>query len=147
MPVRARRHESEQIADAIHSAAIRLLRRVRREDERAGIGPGQLSALSVVVFGGPMRLTDLARAEQVKPPTITRIVAALEREGLVERRGDEGDARVFVIEATSRGRRLMEEGRRRRVERLAGGVARFSREQRQVLREAAELLKRLAVEI
>ena len=147
MPRRASEKEAEAIADALHSAAIRLLRKVRREDDRSGIGPGQMSALSVIVFGGAMRLTDLARAEHVKPPTVTRIVAALEREGLVTRKADEADARAFVIEATARGRKLMEEGRRRRVVRLAGGVALLSRQDRSVLRDAAELLKKLAAEI
>ena len=66
------------VADALHSAAIHLLRGVRKEDERTGVGPARLSALSVLVFAGPMRLTELARTEQVKPPTMTKVVAGLE---------------------------------------------------------------------
>ncbi len=66
------------VADAVHSAAIHLLRGVRKEDERTGVGPARLSALSVLVFAGPMRLTELARIEQVKPPTMTKVIAGLE---------------------------------------------------------------------
>jgi len=131
----------------LHSAAIRLLRRVRKEDDKAGIPPGQLSALSVLVFGGAMRLTDLAAAEHVKPPTMTKIVAALETAGLVRRTADRTDARATVLEATARGQKLMQEGRRRRIERLAAGVGRLPREQRETLRRASEIVGRLAAEI
>src|SRR6185503_11610168 len=86
-------------ADALHSAAIHLLRRIRKEDDRTGITPGRLSALSVLVFAGPMRLTDLARAEHVKPPTMTRIVAALEAGQLAQRTSHETDGRSMRIEA------------------------------------------------
>ena len=103
----------------LHSAAIHLLRRVREEDEEAGVGPARLSALSVLVFGGPQRLTDLARAEQVRPPTMTKVVTGLEAAGLARRIADPGDARAIRVEATARGQRLLVEGRRRRVERLA----------------------------
>src|SRR5690349_25156897 len=79
------RSESLELADRLHSAAIHLLRRLRREDDASGLPAPQLSALSVIVFGGPIALGDLAKAEQVRPPTITRVVAALEADGLVER--------------------------------------------------------------
>src|SRR5687767_3335486 len=98
------------IADVLHSAAIHLLRTVRREDARSGLSPARLSALSIVVFAGPMRMTDLARAEQVRPPTMTSIVAGLEQDGLVRRRMDAADARATRIEATARGVRLMHAG-------------------------------------
>ena len=91
------------VADALHSAAIHLLRGVRKEDERSGVGPARLSALSVLVFAGPMRLTELARVEQVKPPTMTKVVAGLEAAGLVRRRADAEDARAVRLEATARG--------------------------------------------
>src|SRR5688572_4173141 len=110
---------NRRTADALHSAAIHLLRGVRKEDIHTGIGPARLSALSVLVFAGPMRLTDLARIEQVKPPTMTKVVAGLEAGGLVRRRADEEDARAVRLEATARGTKLLQEGRRRRVERLA----------------------------
>src|SRR4030095_3574493 len=110
------------VADALHSAAIHLLRGVRKEDERAGIGPARLSALSVLVFAGPMRLTELARLEQVKPPTMTKVITGLEAVGLVSRHVDPADARAVRLEATARGTKLLQEGRRRRVNRLAAGL-------------------------
>ena len=134
----------ERIADALHSAAIHLLRRVRKEDERTGISPARLSALSVLVFGGPMRLTDLARAEQVKPPTMTRIVAGLEADGLVRRRGVSGDARAISLEPTARGIKVMQEGRRRRVQRLAAALENLPAHEQEALARAAALVERVA---
>src|SRR5260370_2502082 len=76
------------VADQLHSAAIRLLRRVRLEDDGMGLTAPLASALSVIVFGGPLPIGALARAEQVRPPTISRVVAQLERRGPVARGGD-----------------------------------------------------------
>src|SRR5262245_34793888 len=132
------------VADAIHSAAIHLLRGVRKEDEQAGIGPARLSALSVLVFGGPMRLTDLARSEQVKPPTMTKIVAGLERSGFVRRRIDPNDARAINLEATARGSKLLQAGRERRIRRLADALRRATPDELSVLANAAAILERVS---
>jgi DNA-binding MarR family transcriptional regulator len=133
----------EETADRLHSAAIHLLRRVRREDESAGLGPARLSALSVIVFGGPIRISDLARAEQVRTPTITPIAAALERDGLVTRARDASDARAVVLRATQKGKRLLAEGRSRRVRHLAGELRGLTAAERRGLRDAADILLRL----
>src|SRR5215210_3415469 len=108
----------EDVADRLHSAAIHVLRRVRKEDEASGLGPARLSALSVVIFGGPLTLGELAAAEQVRPPTMTRIVDGLVRDGLV-RKQTGGDRRTIVISATARGRRLLQRARQRRIAVLA----------------------------
>jgi len=134
---------AERAADALHSAAIHVLRRVRREDEAAGLGPARLSALSVIVFGGPIRISDLARAEQVRTPTMTPIVAALERAGLVRREPDASDARAVRLHATAKGRRLMAEGRSRRVARLAADLGALSGAERDAVERAAGILLRL----
>ena len=84
-----------------------------------GEGPARLSALSVLVFGGPMTLGQLAAAEQVKPPTMSRIVTGLEQSRLAERLTDSKDARRIRIRATPSGERLLHQGRRRRIEYLA----------------------------
>ena len=130
-------------ADRLHSAAIHLLRRLRREDTATGLAPARLSALSVLVFGGPMNLTSLAAAEQVRPPTMTRVVQALEAEGLVAREADPRDARGTVLVATAAGRRIMEAGRRRRVRRLAIELSELPASERQILERAAGILEKL----
>src|SRR5258705_9639300 len=89
-----------ETADRLHSAAIHLLRRLRIRDRESGVGPAQLSALCVLVFGGPKSLAQLAEAEQVKAPTMSRIVAGLLRAKLVHRRTDKQDRRAVVIQAT-----------------------------------------------
>ncbi|HZQ68338.1 MAG TPA: MarR family transcriptional regulator [Terriglobales bacterium] len=109
----------EELASRLHSAAIHLLRHVRKADSATGEGPARLSALSVLVFAGPMPLGKLAAAEQVKPPTMTRIAAGLEKSGLVERVGDAGDGRRVLIAATAKGKQLLLAGQRHRVESLA----------------------------
>ena len=135
------------VADALHSAAIHLLRGVRKEDERTGVGPARLSALSVLVFSGRLRLTELARIEQVKPPTMTKVVAGLEAAGLVRRRNDVEDARAVRLEATARGTKLLQEGRRRRVERLASALQPLAPDELDVLARAAAIIERISAAI
>ena len=132
-----------EIADRLHSAAIHLLRRVRREDAHSGVGPAQFSALSVLVFGGPMTLGQLAAAEQVKPPTMTRIVAGLERSRLAERVPDPVDARRVGIRATARGTRLLQQGRKRRIEYLARHLRQLSAKELSQLGKAVDILQRV----
>lgn len=110
--------EALGVADRLHSAAIHLLRRLRVRDRESGIGPAQLSALSVLVFGGPRSLGELAEAEQVRPPTMSRIVTGLERCGLVRRQRTE-DARRMRLVATARGAKILQASRKRRVGSLA----------------------------
>jgi DNA-binding MarR family transcriptional regulator len=133
---------SIEAADRFHSAAIHALRHVRREDPLTGVPPAQLSALSVLVFGGPRTLGELATAEQVRPPTMTRIVQALEAAGLVRRARDPHDARVHRLQATAKGRRVMQRGRERRVANLATLFDRLSPEQIARVNEAAGLVER-----
>ena len=135
------RDDVSRLADDLHSAAIRLLRRVRREDEVVGLSAARLSALSVIVFGGPVRVSALARAEQVRTPTITPIVAALERDGLITREVDPSDARAGILRATDKGAKLMAEGRRRRVANLADALRPLGPNERATLREAAAILQ------
>jgi DNA-binding MarR family transcriptional regulator len=144
MSPRASTKETSAVADALHSAAIHLLRGVRKEDERSGVGPARLSALSVLVFAGPLRLTELARMEQVKPPTMTKVVAGLEAAGLVRRRDDAEDARAVRLEATARGTKLLQEGRRRRVERLASALQSLTPDEIDVLARAAAIIERIS---
>src|ERR671929_273106 len=111
---RQKSNETVDAADRFHSAAIHALRHVRREDPTSGLSAARLSALSVLVFGGARTLGELAAAEHVRPATMSRIVQALEQEGLVRREADPGDGRVTRLRATAKGERVMWRGRQRR---------------------------------
>lgn len=132
----------EASARRLHSAAIHLLRAARREDAALPVGPAQLSALSVLVFGGPRSLGALAKAEHVRAPTMTRIVQGLEAAGLARRRADPRDARSVVLEATRAGATLVRAARRRRERRLAELLADLSADEWAILDRAAELVER-----
>jgi len=110
---RAARGERET-ADRLHSAAIHLLRRVRRNDAQTGVPAAQLSALSVLM-GGPRTLGELASAEQVRPPTMSKLVTEMVSAGLLRRTGDPEDARVVRVDMTTKGRRLLAKGRELRI--------------------------------
>lgn len=129
-------------ADRLHSAAIHLLRRLRVRDLASGIGPAQLSALSVLVFGGARSLGELAEAEQVRPPTMSRIVEGLERAGLAHRQPTE-DKRRIRLEATAKGTRILHQGRKRRVESLALALESLTEMEINRLGELTELLERV----
>jgi DNA-binding MarR family transcriptional regulator len=137
------RPEVLSIADRLHSAAIQVLRRVRKQDVATGEGPARLSALSVLVFAGSKTLGELAAAEQVKPPTMSRIVAGLVRSRLVEITADSRDARRVHIRATPKGKRLLQKGRRLRITLLAGHLNRLTPEELARLDEAVGILQRI----
>ena len=105
------------LADRLHSAAIHVLRRVRRTDPLTGVSPAQLSAMSVLMHG-PMTLGQLAAAEQVRPPTMSRLVAEMERSGVARKQIDPKDARVLRIRVTPKGLRALERGREMRIDRI-----------------------------
>jgi DNA-binding MarR family transcriptional regulator len=129
------------VADKLNSAMIHLLRRAAREDQAAGIGRAQLSALSVLVFGGDTTLGRLADAEHVRPPTMTRIVAALEQAGLVRKEPSADDRRSVRITATPAGRRLMQAARRRRIQALAARLEGLAQRDLDTLDRAASLME------
>ncbi len=141
-----RKHEvapdTAKLADRLHSAAIHLLRRVRKQDAATGEGPARLSALSVLVFGGAMTVGDLAAAEQVRPPTMTRIVTGLERGGLARRMADAMDARRVRICATGKGVRLLQRVRKRRIEYLARHLEVLADEELEALKKAINILEK-----
>lgn len=132
------------LALELHAASIRLLRRVRLADAAAGLSAPKLSALSVLVFAGPMSLSQLAAAEQVKPPTMSKQVADLEAEGLIAKRADANDRRGITISATAKGRRLMEHGRARRLAIIRAGLSRLSPAERDILAAAVPLIAKVA---
>ncbi|MFN0178206.1 MAG: MarR family winged helix-turn-helix transcriptional regulator [Gemmatimonadales bacterium] len=133
-----------ELATRLHSAAIHLLRRLRVEDAAIGLSGPRASALSVIVFGGPVTLGDLARAEQVRPPTMSRLVAGLVKSGLAETERDANDRRIQRIRATAKGRSLLEAGRLRRVRRLTKDLERLTAEEYTMLAAAVTTMERVA---
>lgn len=130
-----------QVADRLHSAAIRLLRRLRLQDKASGIGPAQLSALSVLVFAGrSLSLRELAEAEQVKAPTMSRIVSGMMRAGLAKTLVSREDRRRLVISPTAKGTAVLQKGRQRRVKALERALNELSARQLKQLGESVELI-------
>jgi DNA-binding MarR family transcriptional regulator len=134
---------TDETAARLHKAAIRLLRMARREDDASGLSAPRLSALSVIVFSGPLSLAALAAEEQVRAPTMTRIVEALVQAKLVTRDPDPADRRMVRIAATEEGRALLDEGRRRRVGAIADRLARLADSERRALERGVDLIERL----
>jgi DNA-binding MarR family transcriptional regulator len=133
--------KTEEVADRLHSAAIHLLRRAAEEDREAGVSRARLSALSVVVFRGPLTLGELATAEGVRSATMTGIVNGLERDGLVRRRPHGRDRRAVQVEATAAGRRLLERAQARRLDLVASKLGDLCEADLEVLARAADLLE------
>ena len=133
------------VAAALHSTAIHLLRHVRQVDDESGLSPARLSALSVLVFGGPTTIGDLARVEHVRSPTMTALVTQLESDGLAKRRPPGigvMDRRQVLVEATPAGVRLMRKAQGRRLEVLDALLAdaAASAADLRVLERASELI-------
>jgi len=137
--------EAREAADRMHSASIHLLRRVAREDAKAGTSPARLSALSVLVFAGPQTVSELASMERVKVPTMSRLVTAMEGEGLVRRAPHGADGRSVVLHATARGRRVLDRARELRLAALEGLLSQASREELATVRTAAAIVDRLVL--
>ena len=143
LPENPARESVHRAADRMHKQSIRLLRRLRREDSATGLPPARASALSVLVFGGPSSLGDLAAAEQVRAPTMSRVVAAMVADGLVAREGDPEDGRAVRLRATARGVRLLQQGRARRLRAFADMLSGLNDAELATVVEAADLLERV----
>jgi len=131
----------DELAAKVHSAALHLLRRLAQEDRATGVSAPRLSALSVLVFGGARTIGALAVTEGVTPPTMTRLVAAMAADGLVERLPDPADRRVVRVQATETGRSLLLAGRDRRVATLGGLMAPLTPKERRRLGQAAAIIE------
>ena len=128
--------------ERFHHLAIALLRRLRRVDEAGGLSGPRASALSVLVFRGPQSLAELAAAEGVKPPTMSRLVKAMREEGLVQAQVHESDQRAIRISASARGRKLMMAGRARRLEEIRRLLRGASAAERGALARVVAMLER-----
>jgi DNA-binding MarR family transcriptional regulator len=132
-----------KLADRLHSLAIHLLRRIRRGDDEAGLSAPRLSALSVIIYRGPISLTELANAESVTAPTMTRLVQALVRAGLVEKSVDAKDNRAVLLSATEAGRRTLDIARANRLAAMEELLGRLDRAQIEVVERAVSSLEPL----
>ena len=135
--------DPENLAELLHSTAIRLLRTVRRVDEASGLTAPRLSALSVIVFKGSITLGKLAEAEQVQPPTMTRIVNALEEQELVLKAQDTRDGRVIRIAATTKGKKVLIRGRARRVQFLSEQIRHLEKAEQENLSAALVTIQKV----
>lgn len=135
--------DPENLAEQLHSTAIRLLRAVRRVDESSGLTAPRLSALSVIVFNGPITLGMLAEAEQVRPPTMTRIVNALKEQELVRKTPDPKDGRVARIAATAKGKRVLIRSRALRLHFLADQIKQLDKDEQKNLSTALVAMQAL----
>lgn len=138
MPART---SPRDLADRLHSAAIHLLRRARRNDPRTGVPPAQLSVLSVLMHG-PRSLGELAAAEQVRPPTMTRLVQELERAGLAVRVADPTDRRVVRVRSTAKGQRVLQRGRDMRIAELEGRLRDLGQDDLAALERGVAIIER-----
>jgi DNA-binding MarR family transcriptional regulator len=134
-----------ELASSLRIRVMRLSRNLRRQ-AGTGLSASLLSALTTVERNGPMTIGSLADAEQVKPPTMTKVVASLVEQGLVTREPDPLDGRVAWVMATSEGRSLLRRTRRRSDAYLATRLRSLDREELLVLERASRLLERLTEE-
>ncbi len=130
------------MAGRLHAASIHLSRRLRAEDEALGLSASRLSALAVLAVEGPMRIGDLAQAERVEPPTMTRLVDAMERDGHVVRSPDPTDRRAVLVRATRGVPGRMRRARARRMKALSQGLATLTPPQLRALARGVEILER-----
>ena len=126
--------------DRLHSAAIQLLRAAREADDASPLTPGELSALSVLVFAGPRTVGQLAAAERVTAATMRRLLRDMERAGLVRRRRDLEDRRVVHIHPTVTGRRAMRRAKALRLRLLRRMLAPLTEREERRLGEVADLI-------
>lgn len=115
---------------------------MRSVDSQSGISPARLSALSVLVFAGPRSLRALADAEQVTPPTMSKIVKGLEADGYVVRKDDRLDQRSIQLRATAKGKATLQRCRKLRIESLAELLQSTSKSELAILQQAAQIIEK-----
>ena len=133
------------LASSLRVSVARLHRRLRTEDvDDLGVSVGGVAVMSVLYRRGEQTIGQLALAERVQPPSMTRTVSCLERDGLVERHPHPTDGRQVVVRLSEAGQELLAAERRRRDAWLAQRLRELTPDERAVLRQAAPILDRLA---
>jgi DNA-binding MarR family transcriptional regulator len=131
------------LASALRLSVVRLNRRLRGQRADTSVTLTQLAALSTLKRHGALTPGELAAHEKVQPPSMTRVLAALEERGLIERRPHPTDGRQALVELTTAGRELLRSEVRMREAWLSRKLGELSAEERVVLRSASELIDRL----
>lgn len=144
MAVVSKRVTASQLTSLLNEAISRLGRRLRQARPVGELTQNQISILTSLELAGALTPRELADAERVQPPTITKVVAKLEDRGLIQRTPHPTDRRQVILSATAAGRDVILEQRRVKDEWLTRKVARLSAQERETLREAAEILNRIA---
>lgn len=143
LPAGAENTDQMQIANAVHSLSIHLLRRARTADDKSGLTPERLSLLSVLAYAGPQSVVRLSKIEGVSSAAISRSVSSLEKLGLISRARDPDDSRAVIVRTTAKGKRLMETGRRRRLELIARELSVLDKKSLKQLAAIGNILERL----
>ena len=135
----------ERIAEAAARLRLAIVRTARRMRQEAGaeLSPTLIAALATIERLGPMTPSELADVERVKRPTATRIAAALEREGLIERAADPTDGRACLLSASSEGKKLIKRVRSRKNAYISRRLRKLGDEDVETLERAAEVLERM----
>jgi DNA-binding MarR family transcriptional regulator len=139
------RTPASELAARLRLSATRLARRLRQESD-SGLTPSQLSALATVERHGTVTLGRLASCERVAPPTITKIVAKLDADGLLERRTDGADRRIARVTTTAAGSTLLAETRRRKDAWLTSRIRQLDADERARLAAVLDVLDALTTE-
>lgn len=134
---------TQQMAARLDSVSAKLVRIVRRDQHSDLISPPRLSALATIVRTGPLSLSALAAAEQVRAPTMSRIVEELVQEGLVIRETPPADRRSVRISPTEAGKSLLERAGKQRVGALTKRLDTLAESEKRALLRAVELLERV----
>ncbi|SRR5690606_779498 len=140
----AERVSAAQLAALLRDAITRLNRRVRQTRPVGDLTATQLSALASLDLAGAMTPRELAEAERVQPPTMTKIVGKLEERSLVQRTPHPTDRRQVILAVTPEGRAMLAKFERAREEWLAQRLAELTSDERELLQRAAEVLRRVA---
>jgi DNA-binding MarR family transcriptional regulator len=133
------------LASAMRISVIRLSRRLRNErDASDDLTANQLAVLGTLSRNGPLTIGDLAAAEKVQPPSMTRTVSCLADKQLINREPHPTDRRVVVVSLNDAGKAVILESRRRKEAWLNHRLKELTAVERQILREAAPILERLS---
>jgi DNA-binding MarR family transcriptional regulator len=135
---------SERTAALLRDAIARLNRRLRQTRPLGELTQSQLSALTSLDLAGALTPRELADAERVQPPTMTRIVSKLEERGLLQRIPHPTDGRQVILSTTESGRSVLVVNQRARDAWLGSQIAALSAEERETLRRAAQIVDRIS---